>query len=151
EEWPTKTLSRLEGAGFAETPENARAIAALENKTIPVQFKGNRLSDVLDYVRANTGTSFDVSWDSLANLVITHDTPLNLMLKDTPAKIELDRALKQVSRDHSVKADFTVSDGIVTVASSEDIQRQTSKALYNITDLLLVIPDYDKVPPLDLS
>lgn len=150
-DWPTKTSERIEGVGYAETPENARALAALENKKMPVQFARNRLADVLEYVRTNTNTSMDVNWDSLAAIGITKETPVNLQLKDTSADVILKRVLGQVSKDEFSKADYAVSDGIVTVASADDLQRQTVTALYPIEDLLLVVPDYDQVPPLDLA
>lgn len=150
-DWPSKTIERVEGAGFAETPENARTLAALDDKKIPVQFRQNKLADVLGYIQTTTNTSFDVNWDSLASVGITRETPVNLSLKDTRAKVVLERVLAQVSRDRFAKADYTVADGIVTVASADDIQRQTVTNVYNITDLLLVVPDYTKVPPLDLQ
>lgn len=151
QDWPSKTMDRVDGTGYTETPENMRAIAALEGRKIPVQFKGNRLADVLAYVQTNTNTSFDVNWDSLAAIGITPEAPVNLSFKDTRADIVLARVLNQVSRDRYAKADYTVADGIVTIASADDIQRQTATSLYPISDLLLVVPDYDKVPPLDLA
>lgn len=151
QDWPSKTMDRVDGTGYTETPENMRAIAALEGRKIPVQFKGNRFADVLAYVQTNTNTSFDVNWDSLAAIGITPDAPVNLSFKDTRADIVLARVLNQVSRDRYAKADYTVADGIVTIASADDIQRQTATSLYPISDLLLVVPDYDKVPPLDLA
>lgn len=151
-DWPAKTYLRTEMGGAMESPENRRAMAALEGKKIPVQFKGVTLDKALAYIAQNTQVDVNPNWESLKSIGVEPTARVNLsLINDVSAKTALQRVLEQLKTDGSSRVDWAVSDGIVSVASAETIKRQTSTLTYNITDLLLEVPDYKDVPELDLA
>ncbi|MFN0011831.1 MAG: hypothetical protein ACKVS8_09335 [Phycisphaerales bacterium] len=149
-DWPNKSFSRGDGAAFAEAPENRRAMAALERR-VPAEFAGNKLADVLQYVRQVAGVDVDVDWESLRNIGIDAESPVELSLTDKPVSVVLQRTLAKVSKDQFAKADYAVQDGIVTIASEDSLKKHVVSQPYNITDLLLDAPNYTDVPDMDLG
>jgi type II secretory pathway component GspD/PulD (secretin) len=151
-DWPAKTYLRTEMGGAMESPENRRAMASLESKKIPVQFKGVTLDKALAYIAQNTQVDVTPNWESLKSIGVEPTARVNLsLINDVSAKTALQRVLDQLKTDGSSRVDWAVNDGIVSVASAETIKRQTSTLTYNITDLLLEVPDYKDVPELDLA
>ena len=152
ENWPTKTYQRSDSGSYLETPENRRALGLLE-RPIPAQFAGHSLAQVVEYVKANTGVNMDVDWPALATIGVEPQTPIHLELSGTPARVVLERALARACKDPASKAGFTVADGIVSIGTTETLNRFTVTQPYNVTDLMLLmdIPTYDDVPVLDLA
>jgi type II secretory pathway component GspD/PulD (secretin)/tetratricopeptide (TPR) repeat protein len=148
-DWPARTFRRGEGGMFAETAENRATLSALE-KRIPADFRDNTLGEVVDYVRQLTNVNVDVDWESLRSIGVDPETTVTLTLDNLPASVVLGRALARVGRDQFTRAGFTVMDGIVTIGSQESLRRQTVTQPYNITDLLLEIPNYTDAPDIDL-
>lgn len=149
--WERKTQERLGIIGVGETPENRKTLAALETNMIPANFAANQLGDVLGYIATTGRVEVDVNWESLRAVGVDRSTPVTLQLGDNKARVVLERVLAQVSRDARSKADWSVSDGIVNIASADAINRQTTTLVYNITDLLLTVPNFTDVPRVDLE
>jgi type II secretory pathway component GspD/PulD (secretin) len=59
--------------------------------------------------------------------------------------------MEKAAKDPFAKAGWTVTDGIVTVASDEALRKNRTLETYSIKDLLIEIPDYRQVPQIDLS
>ena len=151
-DWPQKTFTRTEQLGATESPENRRAMASLEGKKIPVQFKGVPLENVLAYIAKTTNTDVDPNWESLKSIGVEPSARVNLsLMHEVTAKVALERVLGQLKCDPGSKLDWAVNDGVVTVASADTIKRHTTSLAYNITDLLLETPNYKDVPELDLA
>ncbi len=149
-DWPSKSFTRGELAAYNDSPENRRAMAALERR-IPGQFDGQGLGDVVNYIRQMSGAEFDVDWDSLRTAGITPSSPISMSLTDASAKVVLERALAKAARnDTGEKAAYSVLDGIVTVGSELSLRKTTITQPYNITDLLLDTPNFTDVPDMDL-
>lgn len=150
--WPSKTFSRTEQMGMTETPENRRAMSALDGKKIPVQFKSIPLENALAYIAKTTATDVTPNWDSLESIGVDRNTRVNLsLINDVSAKVALEKVLANVRCDPGSRLDWALADGAVTVASSDTIRRQTTTLVYNVTDLLLETPNYKDVPELDLA
>jgi len=151
-DWPSKSFERGEAGAYAETPENLRTLGMLDNKRIPLaEFNNNHLTDVLAFVQETTGANFDVNWDSLRQIGVDRNARVSLRLTDVPAKVVLERVLKKVSKDQYSHADYSVDQGIVTIASADDIKRHATVNSYNITDLLVEAPDYGNMTKVDLT
>ncbi len=153
-DWPAISLARGEAVAFAESPENRRTLAMLEDpqRRIPsVAFSDNALEDVLSFFKDFAQVNVDVDWRSLEGAGVTRDTPVSLSLTNVTPRTMLDRVLAKVGDAGLGKADWAVSDGVVTVASDEAIRKNTVLAIYDIRDLIIEVPDYDEVPMIDLE
>jgi type II secretory pathway component GspD/PulD (secretin) len=149
--WERKTQERLGMISIGESPENRRTLARLENGRVPANFNANALADVLAYLEKTGEIEIDVNWESLRQIGVTPRTPVTLRLADNKPRVVLERVLAQVSRDPQNRADWSVSDGIVNVASADAIKRHTTTLVYNVTDLLLTVPNFTDTPRVDLE
>lgn len=150
DDWPRISMTRTGAGGFFESAENRRADAAM-SKPIPAVFERVPLASALAYIGKAAGVQIDPDWKSLETVNIEPSTQVNMSLGEQPAKVVLERLLKQVSKDRFNKADFAVNDGIVAVGSADAIKQQTVTVTYPIADMLLFAPDYTDIPVLDLE
>ncbi len=150
-DWPSLSIRRGEPSAFAELPENRRVLAEIETRRIPANFNENALADVFGFIESITQLDIDIDWASLEELGITPDSTVTLKLREVPVRTVLDRVLDKVSEDPLSKADWAVTDGILTIASEDQLRRNTVLQIYDIRDLLIEIPDYDEVPDIDLQ
>ncbi|MEL6739856.1 MAG: hypothetical protein AAFP26_04305 [Planctomycetota bacterium] len=149
-DWPEISLRRGEPLQFSETPGDRAVLATLDDTALPVNFNDNALVDVIGFIQANTNINIDVDWTSLEDIGIERETPVTLSLSAVPVRIVLDRVLEKVS-DPDLPASWSVSDGILTIASDEVLRRNTTLEIYDIRDLIFVVPDFDEAPDFDLS
>jgi type II secretory pathway component GspD/PulD (secretin)/tetratricopeptide (TPR) repeat protein len=153
-DWPTKTFDRADQGAFSETPEDRRVLGVLDSKRIPVDFNENNLSDVLEFIQTVTGVNIDVDWEALrTELSIERETPVTLKLSNATVRSVLDRVLAKASASSSGsdKANWAVNDGMLLVAPNSVLNRNTTLVIYNITDLMLEIPNYPDAPQIDLE
>ncbi|MBX3358007.1 MAG: hypothetical protein KF745_06220 [Phycisphaeraceae bacterium] len=151
EDWPSRSFQRGELAAYAESPEDRRVLATLNAKKIPVDFNDNTLSDVLSFIETVSQVNIDVDWESLQQVGINKESLVSLKLTNVSLRVALDRVLEKASRDQFSKAGWTVTDGILRIASDESLRKQTVLVPYNVTDLLLEIPNYYDAPQIDLQ
>ncbi len=150
-EWPAKTFQRGDVGAFTDTPENRRVLASMRGAKIPLQLTDNRFEDVLTFIGKTANLPVDADWESLATVGIDRDTPVTIRLPEVSVEIALNRILGKVSRDETSKASWAIDQGIITIASDEQIRRNVTLVIYNIQDLLFEIPNYVEVPQIDLS
>ncbi len=153
-DWPALSLQRGEAVAYAETPENRRTLAMLEDpsrRIASVDFQDNALEDVVRFFQDITQLNVDVDWRALEAAGITRDTPVSLMLTNVTPKTLLDRTLGKIGDTGTGRADWAINDGVVIVSSDDAIRRNTVLAIYDIRDLIVEVPDYDEVPQIDLQ
>lgn len=153
QDWPQISHLRGEPLTAAEPAENRRVLAALEQKRIPVTFQDNTLREVVEFIETVAQINIDVDWDSLEEISIDRETPITLKLSNVPLSTVLDRVMSKVSDGGfgGDRADWAVMDGILTIASDEQIRRNTSLHIYDLRDLVVEIPNFEDAPTLDLN
>ncbi len=150
-DWPKISYNRGEPIAFAETEENRRVLATLDGKRIPVDFTDTPLSSVMAYLETVSQLEIDVDWSSLELVGVNRETPVTLNLSRVQLRAVLDRVLEKASVDASNGAAWTISDGVINVASREVINRNKALVVYTVRDLLFEIPNYDNAPEFDLQ
>ncbi len=151
DDWAAISNRRGSPLAFADSPENRRTLAALESKRIPVAFKDNSLKDVLEFVQAVTQLNVDVDWPSLEAVGVDKDRTITLNLTNVPVRTVLDRVIEKSSDDPTNGAAWAVYDGVLTVASKEQINKNKVLEIYDIRDLLINIPNFTNAPEFDLQ
>jgi type II secretory pathway component GspD/PulD (secretin) len=136
-DWPAKTFLRGEMGLFTDAPENRRVLASLSDKKIDLNFSDNRFEDVIGFLSKVTGQTIDADWDSLATVGIDKDTLLTLRAPAVRADSALNRIVAKLSRDATSKPGWAVNEGIISVASDEQLRKNRVLHIYNILDLLL--------------
>jgi type II secretory pathway component GspD/PulD (secretin) len=151
DDWPEISVRRGQVQSFVESEVDRQVLATLETRRIPANFQDNSLEDVLAFVATVTNLNLDVDWDSLDQIGIERDTRVSLELREVEARIVLDRILEKVSLDDFNKAGWAIQDGILVIASDDDLRKNTFIVIYDVRDLLFEVPDFDQVPELDLE
>ena len=152
EDWPAITYRRGAPIAFADSEDNRRALAILETKRIPVAFNDTPLSNIVGFLSQVTNLNVDVDWQSLETVGIDREAPITLNLTNVPVKTVLDRVIEKASGSDPINgAAWSITDGVLTIASREVINKNKVLVIYDIRDLLIEIPDYPNAPELDLQ
>jgi type II secretory pathway component GspD/PulD (secretin) len=151
-DWPAISASRSVPVAFAEAEDNRRALSVLQSKRIPVSFTETPLENVVGFVQAVTQLNVDTDWQALETVGIDRATPVTLNLTNVTVETVLNRVAEKVSPDALTGAAWTIADGVLTISTREQINRQKIMAIYDIRDLLVEVPNYgDLAPNVDLQ
>ncbi len=152
DDWPTLSVRRGTIRSFTESEEDRRVLATLETRRIPARFDEFPLEDVLGFLQGVTNLNIDPDWDSLAEVNISRDTRVSLDLTgEITARVVLDRVLEKISIDEFESAAWAVQDGILVVASEEDLDRNVFPLVYDVRDLLFEFDENQPPQSLDLN
>lgn len=149
-DWPAISFRRGEPLEFVESEADRSVLDTLRNTSLPVELNNNAFEDVVGFISSTARVDIDVDWDSLADIGVDPDTPVTLRLRSATLETILDRVVQRVS-DRTLPAGWAVQDGIITIASDEVLRRNTVLEIYDIRDLLFVVPRFDDAPEFDLS
>lgn len=152
-DWPAISATRGTPVAFAEAEENRRALATLQTKRIPVKFEETPLEAAIGFIQTVSQLNIDTDWASLEDQGIDRGTTVNLNLTNVTLETVLNRITEKVSPpgDSQGGAGWTITDGVINVASKQVINRQRTLAIYDIRDLIVEVPDYPDAPELDLQ
>ena len=153
-DWPELTYRRLRGLNQDRTEADAKNRRVQQQLKQPIQrieFENNRLANVIDFLRSNTGLNFFVNWPALQQVGVDQDKPISLQLTEVPAEQALRLVLQQASVDETNPVTFGVVEGIITISTQRDLTRTTEIRTYDIRDLLLHVPNFTKAPTFDLD
>lgn len=150
DDWPAISFRRGDTLEFAESEANRSVLAIMRDTRMPVDFNDNAFEDVVAFIGSTTNIDIDVDWESLADIGVDPDTPVDLKLRSVQISVLLDRVLAKVS-DPTLPAGWSIQDGILTIASDEVLRLNTILETYDIRDLLFVVPDFDNAPEFDLQ
>jgi Flp pilus assembly secretin CpaC/tetratricopeptide (TPR) repeat protein len=149
-DWPAISFRRGEPLEFAESEQDRAVLATLRDTRLPIDLRDNAFEDVIAFVSSTARVDIDVDWESLADIGVDPDSPITLSLRSASLQTVLDRVVARVS-DPTLPAGWAVQDGIITIASEEVLRRNTILEIYDIRDLLFVVPRFDNAPQFDLS
>lgn len=137
---PTDTESVLVAdavAAAAARQADRRAEQKLR-KELPAQFEANRLVNVIDYLRMETGAQFVVNWGTLEAAGIEQDSPVTLHLTPLPAEQVLKLVLQQVGGGIALDPiGYRIIEGVVHVSTQRDLDNVHHETrIYNVRDLI---------------
>ena len=151
DDWPKLSARRGEPVAFADAEENRRTLALLDSKRIPANFNDTNLERALDFVKTVAGIDVDVDWQSLDTVGVNKESPVSLTVSKISIKNLIDKVCERASQDPDAGAAWTIKDGIVFVASKEVINKERVLAIYDIKDLLVIVPNFDEAPEFNLQ
>jgi len=133
-----RDVEAREEAAFVK-PADAKARAALDRNIPEINFQGVPLSDAVEFLRDVTSTNLFVNWKALEAAGIERNTVVTARLRD----VKFAKALKTILNDAgggTVKLNYEVDDGVITISTEEDLSRNVNTRVYDIRDLI-VQPD----------
>ncbi len=153
-DWPQISQMRDEEVAEerGENSEDATLQAALDKHLEKVTFNANSFADVIDYLRDQTGTNIYVDWAALERASISRDAPVTTRLRDIKFSKALELIFKSVEGEQEdQKLGYSIDEGVITISTRKDLNRNVVVERYDINDLLFVAPDYTNAPTLDLT
>ena len=153
-DWPQ--LSEMRDAEVkadrGESDEDAAIQAQLDRHLPELNFTANSFSDVIDYLRDVSGANIYVDWPALERASISRDAPVTARLRDIKFSKALELIFKSVEGDDDDrKLGYTIDEGVITISTRKELNKNVVTRRYDINDLLFVPPDYTNAPSLDLS
>ena len=153
-DWPELSERRLLGGDPLGGESQVNRETALKlRKTVPVDFEGNTLASVVDYLRETTGANIFVNWPALLQVGVEEDLLVTLELGDVPAEKALGLVLEQataVAGDLD-PVDYSLIDGVATISTQRDLRRSKELRVYDVRDLLTQVPNFVDGPSFDLT
>ena len=150
DDWPAISFRRGSTLEFAESEANRAVLTQLRETRMPVDFDDNAFEDVLAFIGTTANLDIDTDWESLADIGVDPDSPISLRLNNVTLEVLLDRVLAKAS-DPVLPASWAVQDGILTISSDDVLRQNTLLEIYDIRDLLFVVPDFDNAPRFNIQ
>ncbi|HEV8604362.1 MAG TPA: hypothetical protein VGQ99_03290 [Tepidisphaeraceae bacterium] len=130
--------------------EDLQVQAVLDRRLPEIRFDAVALGDVVDFMRDVTGANIFVNWRTIEAAGVEKTAPVSARLHD----IKFSKALTTILSDvggGAVKLGYTVDDGVITISTAEDLNKNTAINVYDIRDLLVIAPDFDQPPDFSLA
>jgi hypothetical protein len=117
-----------------------------------IAFDNTPLKPALEFVRDLANVNMHVNWKALETSGISPDTAVTVKAKDISPGRALDMVLDQLNATHDRLSSvyWLVDDGVVEVTTGEVLNRTTKVEVYDIADLLFVVPNFVG-PAIDIS
>ena len=107
-------------AARAEEKEaDEKMLVQLDRKIPEINFTGQGLADVLDFMRDVTGSNIFIDWRSLEAAGIGKDAPVGLRLKGATVRTALKEMLDKASTEKG-KAELSIADGVLVISTAPD-------------------------------
>ena len=138
-------------APAAEDPEDARIQAQL-GRTVEgeVKLEGVPLGQALAEFARRTGIDLSTDWQALESAGIDPKTPVSAHLRNQSAGRVLERILESAG-DDSVRLGYAVADGVMTVTTRDNADRNVVTRVYDIRDLIVDVPNFTDAPAYNLD
>jgi beta-lactamase regulating signal transducer with metallopeptidase domain len=116
-----------------EEKANARTAEKLKRPIDKINFNGQALSDVIDFLRDAAGVDVLVEWAALEQIGVARDAPVTLVLRE-PAP--LDAILPLMFRSMGLPLHYEIDKGVVVIGSAADGRASTVMRVYDVSDLV---------------
>lgn len=138
---------RTAGSSLGSDDEDLELNRKLEEVLPEFLFEEVPLEAVFENLREMQDVNLIVDWDDLDANAIDRDKPVSIKLRKVPFRVAIREVLAQVGGD--VALAFSISDGLIRIASKEKLDQVKDLLVYDISDLLVNIPHFVNAARLD--
>ena len=144
--WPdiSETRDRDVAAERRGGADDLAVRAQLDRRLPEIRFDQVAFGDVVDFLRDVTGANLFVNWRALEAAGVERTAPVTARLRD----VRFSKALSTILNDvggGTVALAYTVDEGVITISTAEDLNKNVDIQVYDIRDLLVIPPDIDKI------
>jgi hypothetical protein len=139
--------SSVSVAVVSESTQRADAALKLE-RPVSVDFKERRLREVLTSIGAEAGVQIHACWTAGRDAGLDAEQLVSLAAERTPALHVLERVLEVAGEQNTWQIGAA---GTVEVGPKSRLNRLRRTEVFDVSDLLLVVPDYTDAPSIDLQ
>jgi hypothetical protein len=116
-----------------------------------IELTDQRLEDVITFIAEFTGANLEPMWAVGGQEGLNKDTPITLSVRNRPALDVLEQVLTKAQSDFGANTWQFTSYGAIEIGPKDLLNKHKRVELYDIKDLLFVIPSYTEVPSIDLQ
>lgn len=152
----THAISTAANASQADdiTRLKAQALRAMSQR-INLDVEDQPLEDIMNYFIDVTGVALDpIYLDSLGTSGMDPNGLISLRVTNVPALTALERVLKQAERVDNLGDEYTwqlTEIGTLQCGPKLELNNEQRVELYDVSDLILEIQDFDEIPDFNLS
>jgi hypothetical protein len=141
-----------QGPGDLVTTSNPRAdnYRRMQRK-LSIELTDARLEDAIQFLREYTSADLEVYWDDGTSAGLDKDLRVNVSVREQPALVLLERLLEKAQTDFDENTWQFSSAGTIEAGPKSILNRSKKLKIYDIHDMLFVIPDFAEVPELDVD
>ncbi|MGQ0628709.1 MAG: hypothetical protein ACT4PL_11495 [Phycisphaerales bacterium] len=120
-------------------------------KPVTVELNDTKLEDIFAYITRETGAELEIMWKTDNDEGFDKEQQVSISVKSTPAIDMLDKLFEKLeggTRDNS----WQMADGgAMQIGMKKRLNKYKRIEIYDINDLLFVLPIYDNAPQIDLN
>lgn len=122
-------------------------------KPLTATFDQQPLEDIMNYIVQQTGAELEIFWrDERSGQGLDREQLISLKFENMPAITVLERVLAKAEDTFGGGNNWQMTEwGEMQVGPTSRLNRFNRTEIYDINDLLLVLPEYPDVPQLDLQ
>ncbi|MCB9848590.1 MAG: hypothetical protein H6814_09275 [Phycisphaeraceae bacterium] len=150
---PIAAITLLLAPGALAQSEGARTLALL-TRPLTVEAPDVRFEDFVEFVRTATGATVDIAWiNDRHSDGLDPEAIVSVSGKGAPALALLLDAAQQAALDGSQAPTWQLDQdsGALQVGPRSRLNQFKRLEIYDVQDLLFVLPDYKDVPQLNLN
>ncbi|MFN0012589.1 MAG: hypothetical protein ACKVS8_13205 [Phycisphaerales bacterium] len=120
-------------------------------RVVNIELNETRLEDVMKFVIEQTGIDAEIFWKTDSGDGLDQETLVSLRIKNMTAMEMLDKVL-EVTADGQIENAWQMTNrGIMQIGPKSRLNKFKRVEIYDITDLLLILPIHDEAPQVDLD
>lgn len=152
---PTATANQMDDDTY--TKEAKRDNLRKMSKVITLDVEDQPIEDIFRFLADVTGAELEpVYLDDNSSSVsgIDPETPITIRVKNIPAITVLERVLERANIIEEPGDDYTwqfTDSGSIEFGPKTELNRHQRIEIYDIADLLFVVPDFDNAPEFNLQ
>jgi hypothetical protein len=121
-------------------------------RRVTIELTEQRLEDVMTFLREFTGADIEPLWGTDGGEGLDKDMLITMKVSNLPAMDFLERLLAKAQPEFGTGNSWQMTtDGTMQAGPKELLNKEKRVELYDIHDLLFIIPTYDEVPQIDLQ
>jgi beta-lactamase regulating signal transducer with metallopeptidase domain len=125
------------GAAVVDHPQDKAELERLLGQVLTeVKFESMGFSDIIDFLRDQTGANIIVEWRALENAGIDKNTPVTLRMQRAAVDQVLDHLLHDVGGG-TVKLDYMIDKGAIVISTDEELGKRVTTVSYDVSDLMM--------------
>ena len=140
----------------AEMKQAKREVLKKLSKPITLDVEDQPIEDIFAFINDVTGAEIEPIYlnDDLDTDGIDPATEITLNVKERPALIVLERILSKAARSDGLGQEYTwqfTDYGTIECGPKSRLNNNQRIELYDVSDLLYIVPDFDNAPEFDLQ
>lgn len=141
------------GGAAPTAPLTPRTTLAKMTRPMTLNVKETRLEDVMKFIQNVTQAELEIMWatDSTSGSGLDKEKLVTINVSNRPALSVLEAVLAKAKNDFSESTWQMTSEGTMQVGPKDVLNKSKRLVIYDIHDLLMIIPNYTEVPQIDLT